>query len=520
MLIHCPKQRYRRLLIWIGSAVTSLTAVLALLWIQTGTAAPPPAVPAETTWTAVFTETFESGITAGWFITDTDGITNGEYYWAATAVTASQGLTSVWATGGGVSGTLLQPGNDPYPPNAASLTSYGPIMLSDTAGLSLTFDVWLETEPVSDALQLLVSADNVQYDTEATFSGDSQGWQSQAVNLDSYAGQPQLWFALQFTSNLTIEQRGVFVDNIQLYALPVSRTRTLYLPSIQRIEPTAVPIPDWLAYVNSFRSQTGLQLLAENSEWSNGDWLHGRYMVKNDYVGHDEDPGNPWYSPEGQAAAQNGNTVVSTWVNVPDETLIDFWMTAPFHAVAILDPQLHTTGYGSYREADGGWQAGATLDVGRGRGDLPPNTTFPIPFPADGGETALRQYSGGEWPDPLSPCPGYDAPTGPPILLQIGSGSMTPNVTDFSFKSGETLLASCLYDETSYTNSDPDEQNSGRIILSGRDAIVLIPRNPLTAGQSYTVSITANGETTTWSFTAVTLAQPRPSFPGAVMQAR
>jgi hypothetical protein len=80
---------------------------------------------------------------------------------------------------------------------------------------------------------------------------------------------------------------------------------------------------------------------------------------------------------------------------------------------------------------------------------------------------------------------------------------MTPNVSDFSFKADESLLESCLYDETSYTNEDPGTQATGRIILNGRDAIVLIPRNPLTAGQSYTVSITANGETITWSFTTV-----------------
>jgi hypothetical protein len=503
-MIKSSKQHYgRRLLIWISTAALSLSAVLSLLYIQTITAAPPPPLSPETAWTAVFTETFESDLNVGWFITDTDGITNGDYYWATTAVTASQGLTSVWVAGGGISGTLLQPGTDPYPPNATSLMSYGPITLSQSAALSLTFDVWLETEPISDALKLLVSADNLQYTTAITLSGSSKGWQSQSVNLNSYANQPQLWFALQFTSNITIEQRGVFIDNIQLYAQAVSRTRELYLPSIQLVEPIVEPIPDWLLYVNTFRAQTGLQLLTENSEWSNGDWLHGRYMVKTDDVSHDEDPGNPWYTLEGKTAAQNGNIVVSSWAAAPDETLINFWMTAPFHAISILDPQLETTGYGSYRESDGGWQAGATLDVARGRGDLPAGTTFPIPYPPADGETALRQYNGGEWPDPLSPCPGYAAPSGPPILLQIGSGNLTPNVSDFSFKTGDTLLESCLYDETSYTNEEPGTQSSGRLILNGRDAIVLIPRNPLLLGESYTVSITTNGETTTWTFTAV-----------------
>jgi hypothetical protein len=41
----------------------------------------------------------------------------------------------------------------------------------------------------------------------------------------------------------------------------------------------------------------------------------------------------------------------------------------------------------------------------------------------------------------------------------------------------------------------------GRNILNARDAVVLIPRDPLTPGTRYTVSITVNGQTHAWSFT-------------------
>jgi len=40
----------------------------------------------------------------------------------------------------------------------------------------------------------------------------------------------------------------------------------------------------------------------------------------------------------------------------------------------------------------------------------------------------------------------------------------------------------------------------GRAILDSRDAIVLIPKEPLYPGETYSVSISANGKTTTWSF--------------------
>jgi uncharacterized protein YkwD len=266
--------------------------------------------------------------------------------------------------------------------------------------------------------------------------------------------------------------------------------------------PTEVPEPAWLAYVNRFRVSTGLLPLDENESWSNGGWLHSRYMVKNDYVGHREVLGNPWYTVEGDTAAQNGNVYVSWWADTTDERPIDFWMTAPFHAISVLDPQLRTTGFGVYREAIGNWKTGSTLDVSRGRGDLPQGTTFPIPYPADGGTTWLNAYYGGEFPDPLTSCPGYSAPTGPPIMLQLGSGDLTPQVLSHRVLVDGVQLDSCIFDETNYVNSDyPNQQYTGRIVLNNRDAVVIMPRDPLVAGKTYFVEVTTVSSTTNWSFT-------------------
>ncbi len=265
--------------------------------------------------------------------------------------------------------------------------------------------------------------------------------------------------------------------------------------------PTATAGSDWLAHVNTYRSAADLPAVGENTTWSNGDWLHSRYMVKNDYIGHSEDSNNQWYTTEGSTAAQNSNVAVSSSTSFSDNAAIDLWIQGPFHAVGILDPALNTVGYGSYHEAIGTWQSGAALDVLRGLGSIPPSVTFPIEFPGSGKTIALTSYSGGESPDPLSSCAGYTTPTGLPIILQIGSGSLTPNVTAHSFKQGVTNLEHCIFDETNYTNSNSSYQSLGRSVLGSRDAIVLIPRAPLVAGNTYTVSITTNGNTYTWSFT-------------------
>lgn len=296
----------------------------------------------------------------------------------------------------------------------------------------------------------------------------------------------------------------------------------LYLPLVLKtyeapaVEPTPTPSPTpsptptepptgWLGYVNAYRTMASLPAVTENATWSHGDELHAKYMVKNDVMAHTENPSNPWYTDEGLAAAQSSNLFASSSDSATDEQAIDGWMQAPFHAVGVLDPELLQVGYGAYREADGGYQTGAGLDVIRGLGDLPASITFPIPWPGDGTTVGLTQHWG-ETPDPLTSCPGYSAPSGLPIILQIGPGNLTPDVTAHTFTQGSTSLDHCIFDETDYANSDSSQQSLGRSILNSRDAIVLIPRDPLTPGATYSASITVNGETHTWSFTVASSA--------------
>lgn len=292
-------------------------------------------------------------------------------------------------------------------------------------------------------------------------------------------------------------------------------TPTIYLPLVDYSD---VPSPDWLTYLNSFRESSGLIHLVENEKWSQGGFLHSRYMVKNDYVGHTEDPANPWYTAEGALAASKSNVFVSSWQDTTDRRAIDFWMTAPFHAIAILDPQLDATGYGSYRESIGLWEMGATLDVARGLGNLPPGTQFPITYPTDGGNTRLINYSGGEFPDPLASCPGYSPPTGPPIMLEIGPGNLVPAVTAVKLTQDGTPIELCHFDETNYSHPDNNTQNAGRLILGNRDAIVIMPRQPLLPASSYTVQVNSNGTLYEWNFTVLATAHSLDPIPGELLQ--
>lgn len=271
-------------------------------------------------------------------------------------------------------------------------------------------------------------------------------------------------------------------------------------------QPTNVPGPDWLRYFNQFRTQAGLPQLSENSAWSAGSLTHSQYMMNNSLTVHAEDPNKPGYSAAGDEAGQNGNIAVSGWDGASDLWPIDYWMTAPFHAVPMLNPRLTQTGFGVFRDASNSFKMTATLDVSSKRdlGELPTGITYPITFPQNGGEIWVLSYSLPEFPNPLTACSGLQKPTGPPIILQIGDGSLVPSVTQTSLTGSDgTSLTHCVIDETRYVNSNQYQQQQGRSILDKQDAIVLLPARPLTIGETYTASITVNGETIEWSFTAV-----------------
>jgi uncharacterized protein YkwD len=273
----------------------------------------------------------------------------------------------------------------------------------------------------------------------------------------------------------------------------------IYLPLV--LNPSAAEratLPTWLEHVNQYRRMAGLPDLQENPALSYNDWLHARYIVKSDELGHSEKSTSAWYSEGGNAAAGSSD-LAADFQDHPDTWAIDSWMQAPFHAIGILDPKLGDVGFGSYREADGGLVMAAGMDIISGLRVAPAGLQYPIYWPGDGATVPLRLYWG-EWPSPLTGCPGYSAPAGLPLLLQVGPGGLTPRVTAHSFSQGDRVLESCVFDETSYTNPDASAQQTGRAILATRDAIVLIPRSPLTPGAAYRVSITENGREYSWSF--------------------
>jgi ribosomal protein L24E len=167
-------------------------------------------------------------------------------------------------------------------------------------------------------------------------------------------------------------------------------------------------------------------------------------------------------------------------------------MTSPFHALGVLRPTLSASGYGTFSDPTKG--SGAALDVLSDLGASPP--ARPVLWPGNGTTVPDLTYSGFESPDPLTSCPGYDGSTvGLPVLAQFGHDITVRNAL-FADASGP--LPSCEIDAHNYTNPSPGSQSLGRSILS--DAVVLVPRQPLVPGHTYTVSINPGSGPITWSF--------------------
>jgi hypothetical protein len=267
--------------------------------------------------------------------------------------------------------------------------------------------------------------------------------------------------------------------------------------------PTADPGSGWLERLNLYRAAALLQPVLEDPVLSGAVLQHARYMVRHGVLKHSQNRRDSGATPEGAAAARASNLAGSVHSTEPDSWALDTWMQAPFHALGILDPALHQVGFGIEHGHRGRIQTAAGLDVIRGRSTAPSSVSFPIVWPADGASVPIGVHTA-EYPSPLTSCPGFKAPTGLPLIVQLGSGADVPHVADAWIAEGDRLIEHCVFDQGSYRNRDAAGQRLGRSILAARNAIVLIPREPLRSGVSYRAVVDVNGRRIDWTFSIAT----------------
>ena len=362
--------------------------------------------------------------------------------------------------------------------------------------------VWTITS--ANPLSITVFEENGLVQTHVTFcvSGDGPvGITSSSTTTSSSVASTRSSSSASTSSRSEIENELALNHSVSSALLSASAT----FEPVENVAEVATVAPpsgtEWLNYLNLFRDIAGLPRFSEMESLTKGSLLHSKYMVLNDKpIAHNEDAANPLFDPAGKQAAINGNIFSTSQIEADYVWSTNFWISAPFHLMAVINPNVDKVGYGRYNQEIGQIHMAAVLDVRSEVGNAATEAQYPIYFPGDGTETWVVRRSLYEWPDPLGPCTGYSAPTGPALILQLGDGSLTPKVESHAVYQGTTLIESCAYGETTYMNPDPYAQQTGRTIIGAQDAIVVIPKNNLPINETFTVQITVDGERYEWSF--------------------
>ncbi len=256
-------------------------------------------------------------------------------------------------------------------------------------------------------------------------------------------------------------------------------------------EAAVVSDEDWLGILNTYRAQSGLDPVVENSDWSAGARNHSCWVLLNG-LAHDETPGTPGYTTSGDAAGNAGNVAGTGNAATTARQYIDSWIAAPFHAVGMLRTNLRSSGFGSCTNPPNssilGWKSAATLDVIRGFDQSAPRPSAPVVFPGDGATTSLTRFRA-EYPDPRTFCNWSGQRVGLPLIALMPSKVTSASAT-LSGPAGP--IGTCVLHGS---NTD----GTAKAILAGDNAVVVIPSAPLATG-AYTVSVASNGGDVTWSF--------------------
>ena len=287
-------------------------------------------------------------------------------------------------------------------------------------------------------------------------------------------------------------RRVMFRIRRRIVGLAVALVAALVLPGVTAAAtpypPYVAPDADWLTVVNYYRSMAGLTPVTEDPTFSAGAYNHSCYMLYNG-ITHDETSGLPGYSVNGDQAGNNGNVAVSSAFGSSARNHVELWMTGPFHAIGVLRYNLQRVGFGKCDlNTTPTWHSGATLNVLNGLNPTLPRPPTPIVFPGNGTTTNLSKFVT-ETPNPLTYC-GWTGAAGLPVIAMMPEKFTTVSATI----TGPTgVVPNCALSALNTTST-------AQAILGGDNAVTVIPRVALDDG-TYTVTVTTNVRSVTWSFT-------------------
>ena len=172
-------------------------------------------------WAGIKTEGFEGEFPNDWDVSVTTGYMDA--YWGKTKFKAHADSTSCWCAADGSDKGI--DGGD-YKNDMLTWMVYGPFDLSDAYEAEVSFFHWSKTESDYDFLFFGASINEQNYFGNSITgdwtqnSGNINGWLPETFDLTNVysignvCGESQVWFAFAFSSDGSIIDQGVYLDNI------------------------------------------------------------------------------------------------------------------------------------------------------------------------------------------------------------------------------------------------------------------------------------------------------------------
>lgn len=217
-----------------ATVVCMLATLLAMATAPVASSAPAiPGAPATSGgWVTLMSEDFEGEFPhSPWHI----GRTGDPYLWGQRSCNPHRGMYSMWAGGGGSSGSLT-PCSGMYTPYYVTTLSYGPIDLTGASGVRVNFAHWTWLG-AGDTLSVGYSNDGGASWQVVPIYGNAvsicDGWCVESWDQSRWSiplvGRSRVYLLFRFSSDAADVSYGAFVDDVSLeayYDTPPAPTAT------------------------------------------------------------------------------------------------------------------------------------------------------------------------------------------------------------------------------------------------------------------------------------------------------
>ena len=195
---------------------------------------------------------------------------------------------------------------------------------------------------------------------------------------------------------MTWRARAVLVGvALSLVAIPLSNTRHVV---------AAADDPEWLAWINLYRSVAGLPAVEHDPSLDDAVAAHARYLVDLDQDGlcdaYPHCEAIPPGTVEGDRAARN--ILTRSTAALSERDVVESLIAAPFHALSLLRPGLQRVGFGVYSNPDAsGMTSAGVIDVNSDQ--TPTDLSEVVTWPADGSARPTSTRARVDFPQPEGP---------------------------------------------------------------------------------------------------------------------